>query len=154
MIERCADARPPGSEPEPDRPGRCLRSGRPVLVPDALGAPERVEVADPAPDGAPRVVSLFYRSGTVRMDAFDGRIDIGFLKTSSDRAEWRYVNGLTGLYFPRPHAVAYIDRTGLTHTETARLAGPTLVWEAGPLTYRLEGPFTVDEAIAVAGSVR
>jgi hypothetical protein len=149
---------PPSPSPLPSARPASLDEARrlakfPVLVPARLGVPERVEVADPGPDGAPRVVSLFYRGGAVRLDAFDGDLDIGFLKTSGDEADWRYVNGGTALYFTKPHAVAYVDRTGRTHRETARLAGPTLIWADGHLTYRLEGPYPVDEALAVANSL-
>jgi hypothetical protein len=49
-----------------------------------------------------------------------------------------------------PHVFVYHDATGAFREETLRLAGPTLLWAAGPLTYRLEGDFTRDEALAVA----
>jgi hypothetical protein len=127
----------------------------PVRVPDALGVPERVEVADPAPDGAPRVVSLVYRGGAVRLDQFDGSLDIGFLKTTGRHdIEWVEVGGEPGLYFPTPHVLEYVDRDGRRHAETTRLAGPTLVWSAGRVTFRLEGPFTATQAETVARSVR
>jgi hypothetical protein len=53
-----------------------------------------------------------------------------------------------------PHPVTRVGRDGVPRTETARLAGPTLVWATDTVTYRLEGITTLEEAIAVAGSVR
>ena len=44
-------------------------------------------------------------------------------------------------------------KLGAVRHETARLAGPTLIWTTGPVTYRLEGIATVGEAVAVANSV-
>ncbi|MEE3921495.1 hypothetical protein V2I01_34340 [Micromonospora sp. BRA006-A] len=57
----------------------------PIRVPARLGAPERVLVADPDGTGAHRVASLLYRGGTVRLDAFDGSLDIVFHKRSLGR---------------------------------------------------------------------
>jgi hypothetical protein len=126
----------------------------PVGVPGRLAAPDRVEVADPAPDGAPRVVTLLYRGGTVRLDEFDGQVDQAILKkTVSDRDQWVQVGTGAGIWFAQPHEVVYIDRSGAVHEETARLAGPTLIWVVGHVTYRLEGVATLDEALAVATSV-
>ncbi|MEJ3749582.1 hypothetical protein WEI85_40770 [Actinomycetes bacterium KLBMP 9797] len=124
----------------------------PVLVPDRLGAPERVSVADPLPDGAPRVVSLFYRGGTVRLDEFDGQLKPTFLKESARDAEWVEFEGGQGLWFSGPHAVTYLDRTGAERVATARLAGPTLIWADRATTVRLEGVPTRAEALAIAAS--
>jgi hypothetical protein len=126
----------------------------PVGVPTRLGVPDDVQLADPGPDGAPRVVTLLYRGGAVRLDEFDGRLDQLFLKTQADPGlQWVEIQGKAGMWFPTPHALEYIDRQGTTHHETARLAGPTLVWTDGTVTYRLEGLATLEEAHAVASSV-
>jgi len=126
----------------------------PVTVPARLGVPEEVQVADPAPDGAPRVVTLLYRHGTVRLDEFDGDLDVGFVKTQPDPdLQWTDVKGRDALWMPRPHAVAYVDRFGVRHEETARLAGPTLVWSDGRVSYRLEGVPALSEAVAIAASL-
>jgi hypothetical protein len=126
----------------------------PVRVPVKLGVPEQVQLADPAPDGAPRVVTLIYGGGAIRLDEFDGQLDQLFLKTQAGPdASWVEVRGSPGLWFKAPHAVAYIDRQGVTHEETSRLAGPTLIWTDGTVTYRLEGFATLDTALAVALSI-
>lgn len=64
------------------------------------------------------------------------------------------VKGDTALWLPRPHAVAYIDRAGVRHEETARLAGPTLIGSNGRVSYRLEGVASMAEAVEIAGSLR
>jgi len=126
----------------------------PITVPARLGVPEEVQVADPAPDGGPRVVSLLYRNGTIRLDEFDGELDLGFVKTQPDAdLQWTDVKGRDALWIPRPHAVAYVDRNGVRHEETARLAGPTLIWTDGRVGYRLEGVPTLSEAVAIAASL-
>lgn len=124
----------------------------PIRVPAALGEPERVRVADPAPDGAPRVVSLFYRGETIRLDEFDGRLEPVFLKQASG-VEWVDLGGDIAAWFPAPHPVTYIDRTGIQRVESARLAGPTLIWADGTASYRLEGVASRDEAVRIAESM-
>src|SRR5581483_8250415 len=110
-----------------------------IRVPDGLGAPELVEVIDPGPDGAPRIVSLFYRGGTLRLDEFDGHLDYAFLKSSVDvQDRWLNIPAGSGLWFPDPHSVTYIDRQGVPHQETSRLAGSTLIWSDDVVTLRLE----------------
>jgi hypothetical protein len=124
----------------------------PVRVPDRLGEPERVSVADPAPDGAPRVVSLFYRGGAIRLDEFDGELEPSFMKQAPN-AQWIDLGGLPAVWFAVPHAVTYVDRTGTVRVETARLAGPTLIWTDGAASYRLEGVANRDEALRIAESL-
>jgi hypothetical protein len=125
----------------------------PVRVPDRLGEPERVSLADPAPDGAPRVVSLFYQGGTIRLDEFDGRLELAFMKQAPD-IQWVNIGGGNpAVWFREPHPVTYIDRSGIQRTESARLAGPTLVWMDGTTSFRLEGVPNRDEAQRIAGSM-
>jgi hypothetical protein len=50
--------------------------------------------------------------------------------------------------------VTYVGRDGVERTGTARLAGPTLIWSSGELTYRLEGLADLAEARTVAESLR
>ncbi len=126
----------------------------PIGVPAALGVPDDVQLADPGPDGAPRVVSLLYRGGTVRLDEFDGQLDLAFVKSQAvPDVQWTEVGQWPGIWLPTPHAIEYVDRDGTVHHETARSAGPTLVWTDGRVTYRLEGLSTVDSAVAVATTV-
>ncbi|NMO50774.1 hypothetical protein HH310_06145 [Actinoplanes sp. TBRC 11911] len=126
----------------------------PVRVPAALGAPDRVQFADQDASGAPRVVTLIYRGGAVRLDQFDGRVEFSFLKTTPDAEPVILSTDVLGAWLPKPHAVTYVGRDGQQHTETARLATPTLIWIDGSVTYRLEGLTNLDEARAVALSLR
>jgi hypothetical protein len=124
----------------------------PVRVPAALGAPEQVQLGDPDPAGAPRVVTLLYRGGAVRLDQFDGTVTPYFFKTAPD-ARWADVNGADGIWLPGPHPLTYVGRDGVKRTETARLAGPTLIWTDGEVTYRLEGIAEFAEAQEIALSL-
>jgi len=125
----------------------------PIRVPAALGAPERVEISDPAPDGAPRLVTMFYRGGTVRLDQFDGELEPGFAKVVPNM-EWAQLPGGYAVWLPTPHPLVYVDRQGERHESGARLAGPTLIWSDAGVARRLEGIATRAEALAVAGSLR
>jgi hypothetical protein len=126
----------------------------PVGVPAELGEPQQVERSDPDAAGRPRVVTLIYRGGAVRLDVFDGRLDTTFFKTAPDARFVDVPGSLGAAWLPGPHPVTYVGRDGVERTGTARLAGPTLVWATDTVTYRLEGIPTLEEAIAVARSVR
>ncbi|GAA3960560.1 hypothetical protein [Actinoplanes auranticolor] len=153
----------PGGLPADPSPLPSVRTGSledarrvalfPVLVPDELGGPERVDLGDPDPSGAPRVVTLVYRGGAVRLDEFDGRVGPSFFK-SAPEARWTDVAGADAIWLPQPHPVTYVGRDGVERTATARLAGPTLIWTSGGLTYRLEGLADLEEARTVAVSLR
>ena len=124
-----------------------------VRAPGTLGVPEQVLLADPDPAGAPRVVTLVYRGGSVRVDQFDGRVAPVFFKMAP-AAEWVEIGADPGIWLPGPHPVTYVDRAGTERTETGRLAGPALIWSSGPVTYRIEGLATLEEATAAAVSLR
>jgi len=124
----------------------------PIRVPDRLGTPDELLVSD-----AGRVVTMTWRDGRVLLDQFDGRLGpvfdkgIGFIETEQVR-----VHGANAWWIGAPHDLTYVDRGGREVTVTARLAGRTLVWEAGDgVTFRLEGErLSLAEATAIARSVR
>lgn len=127
----------------------------PIRVPEKLGPPEQVQVADPDGSGTYRVVTLLYRGGALRVDAFDGRLDPAFQKSAQGPGvDWVQVNGDFAVWIGGPHALAYVDRAGKLRVETARLAASTLIWEDGGVSYRLEGDLTQPEAIEIANSLR
>lgn len=131
-------------------------AGFPVLVPQLLGPPEGVQLADVDAAGRPRVVTLLYRGGTVRFDQFAGNLDPLFRKTAPN-ARWVQLAGVPdgAIWLPEPHPLAYQGRDGRPHRESARLAGPTLIWDTTEaVTYRLEGLTTLEQAREVAQSVR
>ncbi|MFF5054927.1 hypothetical protein ACFY1S_17275 [Micromonospora sp. NPDC000663] len=126
----------------------------PIRVPAKLGPPEQVLVADPDATGAHRVATLLYRGGALRIDAFDGRLNLSFHKeTVRPDAEWVQVNGDFAVWVANPHVLSYVDRAGQVRQETARLAASTLIWQADGVSYRLEGDLTKLEAIDVARSM-
>jgi len=125
----------------------------PIRLPTTLGEPGQVLLADPDPAGAPRVITVTYRGETVRFDQFDGAVSLAFFKSAA-AAEWVEIGTNSGIWLPGPHPVTYVGRDGIEHTETARLAGPTLIWLDGAVTYRLEGLKTLEEARTVALSVK
>jgi hypothetical protein len=68
--------------------------------------------------------------------------------------EFVNVNGGQGYWISgEPHTFAYLS-TRVTIPERARLAGNVLLWEVGGVTYRIEGPRTLEEAMRVARSLR
>ncbi|WP_200210410.1 hypothetical protein [Micromonospora coerulea] len=126
----------------------------PIRLPAKLGPPEQVLVADVDGTGAYRVVTLLYRGGALRLDAFDGRLDPVFQKQAAGPGvEWVQVDGGFAVWIGGPHALAYVDRAGTVHVETARLAASTLIWEEAGVSYRLEGDLTKGEAIEIANSL-
>jgi hypothetical protein len=71
------------------------------------------------------------------------------------RIEPVQVNGHDGLWLEGgPHVLVYLDENGRPIARTLRLAGNTLVWQVGARTFRLEGPLTQEQALALAGSIQ
>ena len=126
-------------------------AGFPVLVPAALGAPEKVLISDKG-----RVVSLDY--GALRLDEFDGHLnEILFQKfIGSDTEIYRKVkvNGVEAIWVSRPHVVWYVDRDGIERTASAHLSSTTLIWQSGNTALRLEGARNLRAAIDIAQSAR
>ena len=52
-----------------------------------------------------------------------------------------------------PHVMVFADENGRFFEDQARLAGNTLIWERGPLTFRLESALSKAEAIRLAVSL-
>ncbi|MEU7676475.1 hypothetical protein AB0C42_16880 [Micromonospora taraxaci] len=127
----------------------------PIRLPASLGPPERVLVADPDPSGVCRVATLLYDGGALRIDAFDGRLNLAFHKeVTPPGAEWTQVDGDFAIWVDRPHVLSYVDRAGEVREETARLAASTLIWQDADVSYRLEGSLSKAEAIEIARSLR
>lgn len=121
----------------------------PLYAPTSLGEPQGAEVSA---DG--RMVSISWSSdghGTVRLDQFDAAPDYTAAKTTP-RVRFVAVGDATGLWFPVAHDVVLLEPDGDRRTESARSAGPTLVWQEGSTTLRLEGDLSLREATAIADS--
>jgi hypothetical protein len=162
VLERGEPQAPPRPEVLPGETASALDRARsqvgfPVVVPAALGTPDSVTVSD-----AGRVLSLVYGPGpgrppagpggvSARLDEFDGTLDPVFSKTIDGPAEYvELPDGTFAIWISAPHDVSYVDATGTTRTEAAHLASSTLIWAVGPVTLRLEGDFTREQALAVA----
>ena len=96
-------------------------------VPAELGEPDAVDVSD---DRVIVSMSWSTADGVVRLDQFDGRLDFGIAKTSPG-VQYARVGDTDALWFERPHEVVILDDQDRPRTETARLAGHTLIWPAG-----------------------
>jgi hypothetical protein len=124
----------------------------PLRLPKDLGRPESVRLIDGA-----RVVSMAFgtANGEVRVDEFAGGLAPMFTKfTMADDVHHVTVAGTPAVWVDRPHLVLYTDRDGIMHEESARIAGSTLIFEKGGVTYRVEGELTEGQAIGIAESLR
>jgi hypothetical protein len=123
-----------------------------VGVPAGLGDPDRVVLST---DGPPEttVVSMEWLAGGVRLDQFAGRANPVFAKRYYQEVQWLTVAGDDAVWLERPHPVEYTDPSGTPRVETARTSGPSLVWQRGGVTLRLEGVSTPERAVAIADSV-
>ncbi|MFJ9802148.1 hypothetical protein [Streptomyces wuyuanensis] len=140
-----------------DEAGR--RAGFAPPVPRSLGEPDAVSLTA-VPGGRFAIALCWYeRSGTVRLDAFPARLDLGFSKQVRVLPHWLELSGgRTALWFGEPHVLRFplTDGTGRQWTEARRTAGPTLLWTSadGRTTLRLEGVAEPARGRAVAESLR
>lgn len=126
--------------------------GFPILVPARLGPPDEVVVADRG-----RVVTMSWRDGRIVLGQFDGSLGPVFGKDIGPTSvEPVRLDGARAWWIGAAHDLTYVDREGRAVTATARLAGPSLVWEArSGVTLRLEGVrLGQRDAVAIARSVR
>jgi hypothetical protein len=121
-------------------------------VPAGLGDPDRVVLTTDGP-AETTVVSMDWLADGVRLDQFAGRVDPVFVKRYGPHAEWLDVAGGYGVWLPEPHELEYIGPDGTPRVESARTSGPSLVWQRGGVTLRLEGVPTAERAVALADSV-
>jgi hypothetical protein len=154
VVERGPSGQGPASPPPVVPSGRAVQEaaaevGFPVWVPVGLGEPDGVEVSVDR-----RVVSMGWSrgdAGVVRLDQFDGRLDFAFLKRAPE-VRYTPVGGSDALWFEEPHEVVLLDADGTRRTESARLAGHTLIWQRGPTTLRLEAEVDLERAVEIAES--
>lgn len=103
--------------------------------------------------GAPREARLLVAQ--VPRLLVDERLFLKKLATPETSVEEVSISGARGYFLSgEPHLVLLLDEYGLIVEDSARLAGNVLVWEDGGVTYRLEGDFSKDEALELAGSLR
>jgi hypothetical protein len=142
------------------------RAGFDVAVPDGLGDPDETyfgtylehgvvtfvyEVEDDLPEARGTGVGAL-------ITEFRADVDVELIGKAADPAtaiEPVTVNGGEGYWLTgEPHAVGYLDRNGRFQEDTLRLAGNTLIWQQGPLSIRLEADVGLEEALAIARSMR
>jgi hypothetical protein len=140
----------------------------PVLVPAAAGfqRPDAVYVNPDQPLGGR--VDLVYRARPglpanpytdvgLLVTQFQATLTPDFIKkvVGGGLVEEVQVAGQPGYWFSgEPHFFSYQDRAGEINDESTRLAGNTLVWQAGAQTLRLEGQLSKQEALRIAESMR
>lgn len=151
VVRQAPSARPSAGAPPPVR-GDAPLAG--AYVPAELGTPDGVAVTDGG-----RVLSMSWQAEgrTIRLDQFRATIAPVFLKTVGDEAEWVELGAGSAdyaLWFAEPHYVRLAAPDGRTLPDVPRAAGPTLVWQRGNTTLRLEGVPELARAVAVAESVR
>ncbi|WP_431960216.1 hypothetical protein [Actinacidiphila sp. bgisy160] len=150
VVHREPAARP-GTGAPPPVGGDAPLDG--AYVPAELGEPDGVAVVDGG-----RVLSMSWQvdGRTVRLDQFRATLDAVFLKKVAGAAQWVELGAGAdyGVWFAEPHYVQLIDPEGRTRRAAPRTAGPTLVWQYGQTTLRLEGLPDLARAVAVANSAR
>jgi hypothetical protein len=138
------------------------RAGFRVLVPAALGAPDRVRVTG-------QRISLVYApaAGLPKLD----RVDAGLILTESR-------GGIRGVYLKKlalsgtdvtradvaghrgafitggQHAYIYVAPGGEVREDRALLAGPTLIWQQSGLVLRLEAAAARRKVLQIAASAQ
>jgi hypothetical protein len=133
----------------------------PLAVPADLGSPNRVLIGP-----GDRVVSMVWTggdrggsdgepasAGPVRLDQLAGQPDYGVVKQFYQDVQFATLDGRDAIWLRVPHPLVYLDPGGAEFAEPSRIAGPTLIWQRGPVTLRLEGVESLQRALMVAGSV-
>jgi hypothetical protein len=140
-------------------------AGFQVREPASLGAADEIYV-----ELAPVRVTLVYRSRqglpvtavpgiSALIVEFKGSLDAPILGKAIGPAttlEAVPLSDGTAAYWlaGQPHQFFYRDSTGITQPDTLRLAGNTLLWDTGGITYRLEAEVSREEAVRIASSFR
>jgi hypothetical protein len=133
-----------------------------IGIPGALGPPDEVLVPEYGPG---LVVALRYGPGPGRPPAHASAVAVelaevagtigGFAeKYLGGGAVERVDVGDAGWWIPAPHVLVYAGPDGSLQFQEPRLAGRTLIWQQGAVTYRLEGAFSKERAVETARSLR
>jgi len=130
-----------------------------------IGPPDDIYIGGPLPGQ----VALVYRARAgvpaarttgVALLITEFRADLAFgilkkLAFMGTTIENVSVTGANGVWLSgAPHFFGYAMPDGSVVTEPLRLAGNTLLWQRGAVTYRLEGSVGKDIALRIAASIR
>src|SRR5689334_9513072 len=118
-----------------------------ITTPRDAGPPLRVTVDRRVPGG---LVALTYDHFTLVEIATDPDEPTLAKFVDGGPVEEVTVHGHAGLWIPRAHTIGYIDRAGGYRVEAVRRSGPVLLWAVDGVTFRVEGPHTRTEAMAIA----
>jgi hypothetical protein len=126
------------------------RAGFRPLASDLLGRPDEVTW-----DGG----FLWYRYGRTRLlvSQFRARERIDLVKKVVERDTMITpvtVHGEPGYFIRGGTHFLYLAPDGVVREEPVRLGRQVLLWQHGPLTLRLEGDLTIQEALRIARSFR
>jgi len=122
----------------------------PIMLP-ALGDPNAVYL-----DATSRLTMVYSADGQpVLLTEFVGDLNPAIVKQveAETAIEAATVNGRPAIWVDAgPHAVFFLGPDGEISEDQSWLAGPTLLWEVGEVTLRLEGVADRAQAIAIAES--
>ena len=121
---------------------------------EGVGNPDAVYVARHG--GSYQVSFLWGTPGEVRLliSQFPGFAMAQKMIGPDTQAELVRVDGAEGVWFEgAPHVFLWSDGVN-AREETMRLVRKALVWQRGPLTLRLEGDLSKEDALEIARSVR
>lgn len=143
---------------------RAAAAGWSLAAPTGAGDPARAFVGRPAgavnlvwapaaqrPEIADSGIGLLLTAMPGTTDAggmskqATGGTTVQLVRVGDDAAYW--IEG-------EPHEVVMTDRNGDVVHDSARLAGNTLIWTDGDVTYRLESALDRDQAIDLASTLR
>lgn len=88
---------------------------------------------------------------------FRARIDLPFLEKvvhEAELVEEVEVGGEAAYWIEGQHTLFYLDEQGQPLEQRSRLAGSTLLWQRGDVTFRLEAALSMEDAIRIAESMR
>lgn len=136
--------------------GEARRRAPWLLVPTAEGvdAPDLVGYSTAVPGGKITLLWGTQRDVHLLLTEFRGEAYVQKLLRPGPKVDLVTVDGSRGAWIAGQHVLFYRDRSGLNREDTSRLAGKTLLWQRGRVTLRLEGAFSKDEALRIAGSAR
>jgi hypothetical protein len=161
-LRGVAIERVPELPPLPPGSGKRLALGQRIPIDRARDAASFTAVLPPHPtatyiarDIAGGRVSVV--SGGVLITEFRGStLPVVFkLIGPGTHVAQRVIDGSPSDYiFGAPHEVLFMGSDGELQTERVRLAGNVLVWQRDTVTVLIEGTRTLDQAVAVAQSLR
>ena len=167
---------PRATEPWPGEPvtvaEAARRAGRTIALPKALrdprtaywfssGAVESVVLVWSPSSALPKtadpkiglILMSFPSKGIVTSGGRDAAVAKKVLQDT--RVDAVTINGREGVFLSGPsHTVLFRDGSGAVVVDSTRVAGNTLIWTDGNLTYRMESALSLKSAVAIAKSVR